>query len=124
MLNDLLDNVFCDFDFKHRCLKQKMEMNIHTVTLQSYEYIYEQSAFSPLQFLSIKTSALPKKHLALHTSQPNMAESLNKEDVMKSLNEIQITEQVHRHVRKECLVLIFINISQWKEMIAVITSPW
>lgn len=99
-------------------------MNIHTVSLQSYEYIYEQSAFSPLQFLSIKTSALPKKHLALHTSQPNMAESLNKEDVMKSLNEIQITEQVHRHVRKECLVLIFINISQWKEMIAVITSPW
>ncbi|XP_065939277.1 uncharacterized protein [Magallana gigas] len=101
---DLLNNVFCDFDFKHRCLKQKMETNRHIVSLQRYVHMYEQSTFSALQFLSSIKTALPQIHLTLHTSQLSMTESLNKEDVMESLSAIQITERGNRRVGNQCLL--------------------
>ncbi|XP_052679274.1 uncharacterized protein LOC128160049 [Crassostrea angulata] len=101
---DLLNNVFCDFDFKHRCLKQKMETNRHIVSLQRYVHMYEQSTFSALQFLSYIKTALPQIHITLHTSQLSMTESLNKEDVMESLSAIQITERGNRCVGNQCLL--------------------
>ncbi|XP_052680949.1 uncharacterized protein LOC128161659 isoform X2 [Crassostrea angulata] len=101
---DLLNNVFCDFNFKHRCLKQKMETNRHIVSLQRYVHMYEQSTFSALQFLSSIKTALPQIHLTLHTSQLSMTESLNKEDVMESLSAIQITERGNRRVGNQCLL--------------------
>ncbi|XP_065939273.1 uncharacterized protein [Magallana gigas] len=101
---DLLNNVFCDFDFKHRCLKQKMETNRHIVSLQRYVHMYEQSTFSALQFLSSIKTALHQIHLTLHTSQLSMTESLNKEDVMESLSAIQITERGNRRVGNQCLL--------------------
>ncbi|XP_065939276.1 uncharacterized protein [Magallana gigas] len=101
---DLLNKVFCDFDFKHRCLKQKMETNRHIVSLQRYVHMYEQSTFSALQFLSSIKTALPQIHLTLHTSQLSMTESLNKEDVMESLSAIQITERGNRRVGNQCLL--------------------
>ncbi|XP_065937207.1 uncharacterized protein [Magallana gigas] len=103
---DLLNNVLCDFDFKHRCKKQKIEMIRHIVRLRRYEHRYVQPAFtfSALQFLSFTKTALPQIHLTLHTSQLSMTESLNKEDVMESLSAIQITERGNRRVGNQCLL--------------------
>ncbi|XP_052690732.1 uncharacterized protein LOC128168603 [Crassostrea angulata] len=105
--NDFMCNVFCDFDFKHRCLKQQKEMIIHIVSLQRYVYIYEQRrVIRPLQFLSSIKTALPQIHPTLHTSQLSMTESLNKEDVMESLSAIQITERGNRCVGNQCLLKV------------------
>nr|XP_034308421.1 uncharacterized protein LOC105332837 [Crassostrea gigas]XP_034308422.1 uncharacterized protein LOC105332837 [Crassostrea gigas]XP_034308423.1 uncharacterized protein LOC105332837 [Crassostrea gigas]XP_034308424.1 uncharacterized protein LOC105332837 [Crassostrea gigas]XP_034308425.1 uncharacterized protein LOC105332837 [Crassostrea gigas]XP_034308426.1 uncharacterized protein LOC105332837 [Crassostrea gigas]XP_034308427.1 uncharacterized protein LOC105332837 [Crassostrea gigas]XP_03430842 len=102
---DFMCNVFCDFDFKHRCLKQKKEMIRHIVCLQRYVHIYEQRrVIRPLQFLSSIKTALPQIHPTLHTSQLSMTESLNKEDVMESLSAIQITERGNRRVGNQCLL--------------------
>ncbi|XP_065937580.1 uncharacterized protein [Magallana gigas] len=103
---DLLNNVLCDFDFKHRCKKQKIEMIRHIVKLRRYEHRYVQPAFtfSALQFLSFTKTALPQIHLTLHTSQLSMTESLNKKDVMESLSAIQITERGNRRVGNQCLL--------------------
>ncbi|XP_065937073.1 uncharacterized protein [Magallana gigas] len=103
---DLLNNVLCYFDFKHRCKKQKIEMIRHIVRLRRYEHRYVQPAFtfSALQFLSFTKTALPQIHLTLHTSQLSMTESLNKEDVMESLSAIQITERGNRRVGNQCLL--------------------
>ncbi|XP_065931205.1 uncharacterized protein [Magallana gigas] len=103
---DFMKSVFCDFDFKHRCLKQMIEMSRHIVSLQEYEHRYVQPAFtfSALQFLSSIKTALPQIHLTLHTSQLSMTESLNKEDVMESLSAIQITERGNRRVGNQCLL--------------------
>ncbi|XP_052682084.1 tripartite motif-containing protein 2-like [Crassostrea angulata] len=103
--NDFMCNVFCDFDFKHRCLKQKKEMIVHIVSLQRYVHIYEQrKVIRPLQFLSSIKTALAQIHLTLHTSQLSMTESLNKEDVMESLSAIQITERGNRRVGNQGLL--------------------
>ncbi|XP_052693127.1 uncharacterized protein LOC128171380 [Crassostrea angulata] len=103
---DLLNNVLCYFDFKHRCKKQKIEMIRHIVRLRRYEHRYVQPAFtfSALQFLSFTKAALPQIHLTLHTSQLSMTESLNKEDVMESLSAMQITERGNRRVGNQCLL--------------------
>ncbi|XP_065943795.1 uncharacterized protein [Magallana gigas] len=103
---DFMYNVFCDFDFKHRCLKQMIEMSRHIVSLQEYElrYVQPEFTFSALQFLSSIKTALPQIHLTLHTSQLSMTESLNKEDVMESLSAIQITERGNRRVGNQCLL--------------------
>lgn len=60
VLYDLLDNAFCDFNFKHRCLKQEIKMYKHISQLQNYVHIYEQWAIRPLQFLSFIKKALPQ----------------------------------------------------------------
>nr|XP_034309984.1 uncharacterized protein LOC105346123 [Crassostrea gigas] len=102
---DFMCNVFCDFDFKHRCLKQKKEMIIHIVSLQRKVHIYEQRrVIRPLQFLSSIKTALLQIHPTLHTSQISMTESLNKEDVMESLSAIQITERGNRRVGNQWLL--------------------
>eukprot|EP00105_Crassostrea_gigas_P036939 XP_019921087.1 PREDICTED: uncharacterized protein LOC105324301 isoform X2 [Crassostrea gigas] len=103
---DLLNNVLCYFDFKHRCKKQKIKMIRHIGRLRRYEHRYVQPAFtfSALQFLSFTKTALPQIHLTLHTSQLSMTESLNKEDVMESLSAIQITERGNRRVGNQCLL--------------------
>ncbi|XP_052680950.1 uncharacterized protein LOC128161660 [Crassostrea angulata] len=104
VLYDLLNKVLCDFDFKHRYLKQKIETNRHIFSLQRYVHMYEQSTFSALQFLSSIKKAFPQTHLTLHTSQLSMTESLNKEDVMESLSAIQITERGNRRIGNQCLL--------------------
>ncbi|XP_052693964.1 uncharacterized protein LOC128172218 [Crassostrea angulata] len=103
---DFMKNVFCDFDFKHRCLKQMIEMSRHIISLQEYElrYVQPEFTFSALQFLSFTKTALPQINLTLHTSQLSMTESLNKEDVMESLSAIQITERGNRRVGNQCLL--------------------
>nr|XP_034320812.1 uncharacterized protein LOC117687782 isoform X2 [Crassostrea gigas] len=105
VLNDLMVNVFCDFDLKHRCLKQKIEVSRNIVCLERYVHIYEQKGvIRPLQFLSSVKTALPLIHLTHHISQLSMTESLNKEDVMESLSAIQITERGNRRLRNERLL--------------------
>nr|XP_034310533.1 uncharacterized protein LOC117684053 [Crassostrea gigas] len=101
---DFMCNVFCGL-FKHRCLKQKLEMIRHIVSLQRYVYIYEQRrVIRPLQFLSSIKKVLSHIHLTLHTSQLSMTESFNKEDVMESLSAIQITERGNRRVGNQRLL--------------------
>nr|XP_019928081.2 uncharacterized protein LOC105341154 [Crassostrea gigas] len=103
--NDSMYNVFCDFDFKHRCLKQKLEMIRHIGNLQKFLRRYEQSAVNPLQFLSfIKTASLSFIHLTLHASHLSMTESLNKVSVVESLSGIQITEKGNRRVGNDYLL--------------------
>eukprot|EP00105_Crassostrea_gigas_P004634 XP_011417905.1 PREDICTED: uncharacterized protein LOC105321336 [Crassostrea gigas] len=104
VLYDLLNNVFCDSDFKHRCLNQKIEIIRHIASLQIYVYRYEQSTLSPYKFLSSIKTVISQIHLQLHTSQLSMTESLNKEDVMESLSAIQITERGNRRVGNQCLL--------------------
>lgn len=89
-------------EHKHSCLKQTIKMNIHLASIQIYEHIYEQSAISPVQFLStIKTARLPRTQFPVH-SQISITELISKEDVMKFLSEIQITERGNRSVGNEC----------------------
>ncbi|XP_065939209.1 uncharacterized protein [Magallana gigas] len=104
VLDDLLNKVLCDFDFKHRYLKQKIETKRHIVSLQRYVHMYEQSTFSALQFLSSIKKVISQIHLTLHTSQLSMSESFKKEDVLESLSAIQITERGNRHVGNQCLL--------------------
>uniref|UniRef100_K1RIX9 Brain tumor protein n=1 Tax=Magallana gigas TaxID=29159 RepID=K1RIX9_MAGGI len=102
--HDLMYNVFCNFDFKHRCTIQKIEMSRHIVSLQTYEHIYEQSEIRPLQFLSSIKTTLPKIHLTLHTGQLSVTESLNKEDIVESLSEIKTADRGKRRLQTECLL--------------------
>lgn len=60
MLCDLLNNVTFDFDFKHICSKQKLDMNRHIVGLQRYVHTYEQRVIRPIKFLSFIKTALPR----------------------------------------------------------------
>ncbi|XP_019930323.3 uncharacterized protein [Magallana gigas] len=103
---DFKYNVFCDLNFKHRCLKQKIEMIGHIDSLQRYEHGYVQPTFkfSALQFLSSIKTALHQIHLTLHARQVSMIDSLNKGDVMESLSAIQITERGNRRVGNQCLL--------------------
>lgn len=65
--NDMY-GVYCDFDFKHGCLKQMKEINRHLASVQKYVHRYERSAISPLQFLK-DCLRLPQMQLTLHTNQ-------------------------------------------------------
>lgn len=86
--------VLRDVSYKHRCKKRKIEMNRHLTSIQRYEYIYELSFISPIQFLlSIKTTHPHQINLAIHTSKFYMNESLNQRNVIESLSEVQITER-------------------------------
>ncbi|XP_052682719.1 uncharacterized protein LOC128163216 [Crassostrea angulata] len=113
--NDLMRDMFCDFDFKQRLLKQKLEMLRHIAGLQRYVNIYEQRrVIRPLQFLSSIKRALSQIQLTLHTSQLSMTESLNKVDVMESLSSIQITERGNRRVGDQCLLKLMSERSNFK----------
>lgn len=106
--NDFMCNVFCDLDFKHRCLEQKIEAIRFIGSLQRYVHIFEQSATRPLQFLlSIKATGLPRlPKLLLHSSQLSMIESLNKEQVIESLSEIKIRERGTRCIKEKILLTL------------------
>lgn len=107
VLNDLKVNVFCDFNFKHRCLKQKVEMVRHLASLQRYVHKYEQAGIRPLKFISfIKKVHFSLIHLTLHTNQHSMTESLNKGNVIKNLTGVQITEKGNKHVEVQRLLKI------------------
>lgn len=101
-LKNGIDNIVRDFDCKHRCLKQKIEIIKHITNMQKYENIYEQKAISPVHFLSsIKNIYLKKIHRAVHTRQLYVTESLKKNDVMESLNGIQIKSRGIRRIKNE-----------------------
>lgn len=87
--------VLCDMDLKKRCLKEEIK---HIVSLQRFVHRYEQSTytFSALQLPSSIKTALSQIHLALHTSQLSMTESLKKGDVMESLSAFRLTEKDNR----------------------------
>lgn len=109
-LKDLIDkvvigfvyDVICDFNFK-----QTVKMKRFIVSLQRYVERYEQPAFtfSALQFLSfIKTARLLQLQRSVHIRKLSMTEAVNKEDVIKSLSDIKITERGNRRVENACLL--------------------
>lgn len=101
-LKNGIDNIVRDFDCKHRCLKQKIEIIKHITNMQKYENIYEHKAISPVHFISsIKKIYLRNIHLAVHTRQVYLTESLKKNDVMESLNGIQIKSRGIRRIENE-----------------------
>lgn len=88
-------NVFCDIDIKTKCLKQAKEMDKLLARLQKYVQRYEQSAIRPISFISfIKRKHLPFIYLELQTCKLSMAKLLNKECLIQSLCEINITIDV------------------------------
>lgn len=97
-----IDNIVHDFDCKHRCLKQKIEIIKHITNMQKYENIYEHKAISPVHFISsIKKIYIKKIHLAVHTRQLYVTRSIQKYDVMESLNGIQIKSRGIRRIKNE-----------------------
>lgn len=109
VLNDLMTNVFCDFDFNHRCLEQKIEMNRHIIRLRRYEQRYEQSAIRPVKYiLFCKKAAFLKMHFIIHTSELSMAKTHNEKDVKEYLNFIKITEKGKRCVGNDRLLKMVI----------------
>lgn len=107
VLSDFMDNVFCDFQLKHRCLKQNIEIKRNVAIIQDYEQIYEQSAIKPVKFVSLsKTFRVFQLdvHFTLHTNTHFRIESLNKKGVMKSLERIKITERGKRRIGNERLL--------------------
>lgn len=104
-LKNRVSYVLGDVDLKHNCLKQKVKMNKHLANLLRYEYIYEQSAFSPVKLLStVKKIRIPKVDLTLHTSLLYMTEPLNIKCLIQSITGIQFSKRDDRRVGNECLL--------------------
>lgn len=98
-LKNRIDCDLCDVDYKHECLKQKIQQRLFSI--QTYEHKYEHSAISLLQFFSfIKKSRFTQIHLYART----MTRKLNKRNVMGSLLKIQIMERRRRCTEIECLL--------------------
>lgn len=104
MLHDLLNNVFYDVDFKHRCLEQKLEMDRHIVRIQRYEYRNELSAINPvIAIRSWKKIVIPLIYVKLHTSKLSVTDLLNKKGLMDTLCKIKIRRE-KRRIGNECLL--------------------
>lgn len=105
-LKDSIDNMLAGFDFKHRCLKQKHTMIMFLDRNESYEHVHEYSSNNPLQFLTKKSyfqQIIDSPH-TIHHSQIVMANSVIKENVMKSLIKIKIIKRENRHLGNERLL--------------------
>uniref|UniRef100_K1QXL0 Perlucin n=1 Tax=Magallana gigas TaxID=29159 RepID=K1QXL0_MAGGI len=102
--NDFACSTKLHFICEKECLKQKMEINRHIVSLQRYIRRYEQRVIRPLQFLSSKKTSFLQIHLKLHTNQVSMTDSFNKEDVAESLGAIKITERGNRRIGNDSLM--------------------
>lgn len=103
VLFNLLNNVFCDFDFKHRCLKQKFKLSRRLARIQIYEYKYEQSATCSVISRLWKKIVIPKICLKLHTSKLSVTDLLHKKGVIDTLCKIKIGGG-KRHIGNECLL--------------------
>ncbi|XP_052692406.1 uncharacterized protein LOC128170687 isoform X1 [Crassostrea angulata] len=92
VLFDLLNNVFCDFDFKHRCLKQKFELSRRLARIQRYEYRYEQSATCSVITGLWKKIVIPKicQTSKANTSKLSVTDLLHKTGVIDTLCKIEI----------------------------------
>ncbi|XP_062591225.1 uncharacterized protein LOC134252737 [Saccostrea cucullata] len=116
-LKDLIDIVM--FDVKVKIVKVNRELQKRKRTLASiqiYEHRYEQSANRMVKFLFfLKTTFVPKikedlfitkTALLSLTMNINIIKNINKEDVIKLLSKIQITERRKRQVRDEDLLVL------------------
>lgn len=107
-LNCHLDNMLRFVDLKHRCLKQKRDINRTFAIIQRYICMYEQSNIFPKRFLLfIKKTSKPRildsMHLKRHTCQLSMNESIN-ENMIESLHEIHFTGRRKRLIGSERLL--------------------
>lgn len=108
-LKYLIDFFLCDFDFQHRCVKQKLEMNRYINSLQLNEHMYEQSGMRPKQFLQKKEDIFQVQkilNIIFHTSQLSMTDSLNKKAVVGALSQIKIKENCKRCVGDDRLLTL------------------
>ncbi|XP_065941103.1 uncharacterized protein [Magallana gigas] len=104
-LKNRIDKSLKNVDFKHRCLKQRLEAYRCISSHQRFEQMYQQSAFIPLQFiLSTKGIRLSNIHPTLHTIELLMSGSLDKKGVTEILNAIKIKERGKRRIRNDQLL--------------------
>lgn len=101
---DLLNNVFCDFDIKHRCLKQSINMTRHLASIQRYENLYEQSAVQPIEYLSSTKKPYNCIQLTKHTSNHLMTQAINEEMVTQLLDPTELRQSEKRCVKNEDLL--------------------
>lgn len=101
---DFMNNVFCDIDTEHRCLKQKIKMIKHLARIQSYENMHVQSAMKPIQFLWSKNKHPRTMTLKNHTSKLSMSQTINKEMVTQLLTQIELKQWGKRLVENEDLL--------------------
>lgn len=99
VLDDLMVNVFSDFDTKHRCLKQTIEMSIYLASIQSYENMHVQSAMKPIHYLLSKNRHPRTMTFKNHTSKLLMSQAINKEMVTLLLTEIEVKQGGKRRRR-------------------------
>lgn len=105
MLKSSLRKRVRNVNFKHRCMRQKIEAKKHIASIQRYEDIYEDSAICPVLFLlSIKTTNVSNMYLTHHSSTLSTTETFNHRIVVESLTEIQIVEREKRRMTNELLL--------------------
>lgn len=101
-LKEIMNRMLLDFQVKHRCIKQKMRMKCHILSIEKYTHSNEKSTVRPIKFLlSMKTSLLLMINLTLHTNKISLSKSPKKEDFIESLFEIQITKCGKRRLKNE-----------------------
>lgn len=109
-LKYLIDYFLCDFDFKHRCAKQRLDVTRYSHKMQIIEHMYEQSGIRPIQFLRKKkriSQGIP--NILIHTSKLYMTDSLNKQDVVEALTQVKIKENCKRCVENNRLLTLMSN---------------
>lgn len=97
------------FRCKHRCLRQIRKLTRYISILQKSEHTYEQSATSPVQFLIQKAShhKIHDSTRLKHHTNLSMIESINRRDVIESLNDIIRYVAMYLHH----LHMVFLSIS-------------
>lgn len=105
-MTDLVKNVLCDFNYKHRCMRQHNTLARYLDSINEYEHNFEHSAIRPVLFLKMK-SHFPKVHDSphlIHNCQLSMTESFNKKDVGESLRVIEIVDRGKQRIKIERLL--------------------
>lgn len=94
-------------DFKHRCVRQKIETSRHVAGIQRFENIYEDSAFCPVLFLlSSKTTSVSNMYLTHHTSRLSTSKVFNKRVVVESMSEIHTVDKGKRCESNELMLTL------------------
>lgn len=111
-LKSFIDKVSCCYNnlIVKKCYKRNVHINRYIASIQWYEQTYEQSAITPVQFLlffqkKLFDKLLDKPHFGKH-QQVSITEPINRKDVTKILNGIQIKEGIKRNATNKHLLKV------------------
>nr|XP_022295097.1 uncharacterized protein LOC111105224 [Crassostrea virginica] len=112
-LNDLIESILTDFNYKHRCLMQKFKITRYIETIQHYESRYEMFANRPVQFLRlIKMTSIPQVQNTPKLSQHTVSVltlGISLRDVMQLFCEIKVIKKGKRQVRNDRLLKVLLH---------------